>query len=125
MAHCYRGPGANSFGGVGQQIPPERDALHDLQTALEQWVEQGVAPDQLIATKYVDDEADTTGVEFTRKLYPYPGCGTVPSWGSRILARRSFTWVVNPSGPPPTVRSTRPVNPYTKWPLQASVTPAR
>ncbi len=72
MAHCYRGPGANSFGGVGQQIPPERDALHDLQTALEQWVEQGVAPDQLIATKYVDDEADTTGVEFTRKLCPYP-----------------------------------------------------
>ena len=72
MAHCYRGPGANSFGGVGQQIPPTRDALHDLQTALEEWVEQGVAPDQLVATKYVDDDADTTAVVFTRKLCPYP-----------------------------------------------------
>ena len=72
MAHCYRGPGANSFGGVGQQIPPERDAFHDVQMALERWVEQGVAPDQLIATKYVDDDADTTEVEFTRTLCPHP-----------------------------------------------------
>ncbi len=72
MAHCYRGPGANSFGGVGQQIPPDRDALHDVQIALEAWVEEGVAPDQLIATKYVDDDADTTTVEFTRTLCPYP-----------------------------------------------------
>ncbi len=72
MAHCYRGQGANSFGGVGQQIPPTRDAVHDLQTALEEWVEQGVAPTHLIATKYVDDDADTTAVEFTRKLCPYP-----------------------------------------------------
>ena len=72
MAHCSRGQRANSFGGVGQQIPPTRDALHDLQTALEEWVEKGVAPDQLIATKYVDDDAHTTEVEFTRKLCPYP-----------------------------------------------------
>ncbi len=72
MAHCYRGPGANSFGGVGQQIPPQRDALHDVQLALEEWVENGVAPDRLVATKYVDDDADTTTVEFTRTLCPYP-----------------------------------------------------
>ena len=72
MAHCYRGPGANSFGGVGQQIPPARDAVYDLQTALEEWVEQGVVPTHLIATKYVDDVADTPAVEFTRKLCPYP-----------------------------------------------------
>ena len=72
MAHCYRGPGANSFGGVGQQIPPQRDALHDVQLALEKWVETGVAPDRLVATKYVDDDADTTTVEFTRTLCPYP-----------------------------------------------------
>ena len=72
MAHCYRGPGANSFGGVGQQIPPQRDALHDVQLALEEWVENGAAPDRLVATKYVDDDADTTTVEFTRTLCPYP-----------------------------------------------------
>ena len=55
MAHCYFGPGANSFGALGQQQPPIRDALHDIQTALETWVEKGVAPDKLIATKYTDD----------------------------------------------------------------------
>src|SRR5882672_6194037 len=59
MSHCYSGPGANSFGGVGQQIPPARDSVHDIQTALENWVEQGAAPDRLIATKFVDDAPQT------------------------------------------------------------------
>lgn len=72
MTHCYFGPGASSFGGVGQQSPPTRDALHDIQTALENWVENGVAPNQLIATKYVDDAAQTTAVKLTRLLCPYP-----------------------------------------------------
>lgn len=72
MAHCYRGPGASSFGGVGQQIPPTRDARHDLQTAMEAWVENGVAPDELVATKFVNDDAGTRTVEFTRTLCPYP-----------------------------------------------------
>ena len=72
MAHCYTGPGANSFGALGQQLPPARDALHDIQTALEQWVEKGVAPDYLIATKYVDDNPQTKQVKFTRRLCSYP-----------------------------------------------------
>ncbi len=72
MKHCYFGPGASSFGGVGQQIPPVRDALHDVQTALERWVEDGVAPEGLVATKYADDAAATRTVKLTRKLCPYP-----------------------------------------------------
>ena len=72
MSHCYNGPGANSFGAVGQHIPPVRDALHDIQTALENWVEKGVAPDRLIATKFVDDSASSSQVKFTRTLCPYP-----------------------------------------------------
>lgn len=72
MAHCYLGPGANSFGALGQQFPPVRDAAHDIQTALETWVEKGIAPEQIIATKYVDDAPTTTSVKFTRLLCPYP-----------------------------------------------------
>jgi hypothetical protein len=72
MTHCYFGPGATSFGGVGQQIPPVRDASHDVQTALERWVERGVAPDRLIATKYTDDKATTRTVLLTRPLCVYP-----------------------------------------------------
>ncbi len=72
MTHCYFGPGASSFGGVGQQIPPVRDATHDVQTALERWVEKGVAPERIVATKYTDDKAATRTVRLTRPLCVYP-----------------------------------------------------
>jgi feruloyl esterase len=77
MTHCYAGPGATSFGGVGQQIPPARDATHDIQTALENWVERGTAPAQLVATKFTDDKAATRSVRLTRPLCLYP---TVPRY---------------------------------------------
>jgi feruloyl esterase len=72
MKHCYFGPGATSFGAVGQQLPPVRDADHDVQSALERWVEDGVAPGTITATKYTDDRASTRTVLRTRKLCPYP-----------------------------------------------------
>jgi feruloyl esterase len=72
MNHCSGGIGASSFGGVGQQLPPARDAQHDLVTALERWVEQGVAPDQFIGTKFTDNEATTRTVKFTRPICRYP-----------------------------------------------------
>jgi len=72
MTHCYDGPGANSFGALGQHIPPVRDTLHDIQTALENWVEKGVAPDRLIATKFAGDAPTSTTVAFTRVLCTYP-----------------------------------------------------
>jgi Tannase and feruloyl esterase len=72
MTHCSNGPGASNFGGVGQQIPPVRDATHDLVTALERWVEQGVPPEQFIGTKYTDAEPTTRTIQFTRPLCLYP-----------------------------------------------------
>ena len=81
MTHCYFGPGATSFGGVGQQIPPLRDAAHDLQKALENWVEQGTAPETMVATKYADDAAATRVVKLTRLLCPYPKVARYKSSG--------------------------------------------
>src|ERR1700730_9054874 len=53
MAHCGGGDGPNAFGnGVNG---PVVDADHDLLKALERWVEQGAAPDTIIATHYVDN----------------------------------------------------------------------
>ncbi len=72
MTHCYFGPGATSFGAVGQQIPPVRDATHDIQTALENWVENGVAPKGMVATKYTDNAATTRTILLTRPLCAYP-----------------------------------------------------
>jgi hypothetical protein len=72
MAHCSFGPGATSFGGFTQQIPPIRDTTHDVQTALEQWVEKGVAPDHMIASKYTDDAPANRTVKATHLLCTYP-----------------------------------------------------
>lgn len=72
MTHCYFGPGATSFGGVGQQTPPVRDPEHDLQKALENWVEKATPPESMIATKYTDDAAATRTVKMTRLLCSYP-----------------------------------------------------
>jgi feruloyl esterase len=52
MAHCGGGPGPNSF---------------DMQAALEEWVEKGVAPEQIIAT-----HATNGVVDRLRPLCPYP-----------------------------------------------------
>ena len=72
MTHCSGGIGASSFGGVGQQIPPARDAAHDLQTAMENWVERGTPPAQFIGTKFMDNQAATRSVQFTRPVCLYP-----------------------------------------------------
>jgi len=72
MNHCNGGLGASNFGGVGQQLPPTRDAAHDLQTALENWVERGAAPTQFIGTKYTEPQASTKAVQFTRPICLYP-----------------------------------------------------
>ena len=64
MQHCGGGPGANSFG----QFTPAGDADHDLYKALEKWVEDGPAPDRLIATKSGEDKS----IKMTRPLCSYP-----------------------------------------------------
>lgn len=66
MHHCAGGPGATNFG----EIAPAGDSQHDIRLALEQWVEKGVEPDRIIATKYAGQ--DRSKVEFTRPLCAYP-----------------------------------------------------
>jgi feruloyl esterase len=68
LQHCGGGPGANSFGQFGQGAP---DPQHNMEVALEQWVEKGIAPSAIVATKFVDDDP-SKGVKFTRPLCPYP-----------------------------------------------------
>ena len=77
MLHCAGGPGATNFGALGQQPPPVRDAQHDIQTALETWVERGTPPAQMITTKFTDEERTTRTVKLTRPLCLYP---TVPRY---------------------------------------------
>ncbi|KAF1983895.1 tannase and feruloyl esterase, partial [Aulographum hederae CBS 113979] len=68
--HCYGGVGAHM---VGQDAveeagdSPEENVL----SAIVRWVEDGVAPDTLTGTKYVDDEK-SRGVAFQKKHCRYP-----------------------------------------------------
>ena len=79
MAHCSGGAGPNAFGN-GTSNGPLIDADHDLVKALERWVEQGIAPDRIIATHYVNNVA-TQGVAFQRPLCPYPQRGEYSGQG--------------------------------------------
>jgi Tannase and feruloyl esterase len=67
MKHCDGGPGPNSF---GQDVIEGGDAQHDINRALEHWVEGGVAPEQIIATKY--KEGAGRDVVRTRPLCAHP-----------------------------------------------------
>jgi len=48
------------------------DPDHSVFNALEQWVEHGVAPQRIVASKYVSQEDPASGVVMTRPLCPYP-----------------------------------------------------
>lgn len=70
MQHCFGGPGPDSFGQPGTTVL--KDPEHDMQLALEQWVEEGKGPGAIVATRYVGDEDTTKGIKMTRPLCPYP-----------------------------------------------------
>lgn len=73
FGHCFGGPGPNRFdsAGFGGFGPPVRDAGHDVFTALSHWVEDGVAPARIVATKFVGDDP-SKGIAMQRPLCPYP-----------------------------------------------------
>jgi feruloyl esterase len=48
------------------------DPGHNIYSALERWVERGVAPSQITATKYMNDSNPAQGAKMTRPLCPYP-----------------------------------------------------
>ncbi|HTC14600.1 MAG TPA: tannase/feruloyl esterase family alpha/beta hydrolase [Steroidobacteraceae bacterium] len=71
MEHCMGGPGPNN---ISASLQPERDnanADEDIMAALISWVEQGRAPEYLIATKYEDDNPSKP-VSMTRPICVYP-----------------------------------------------------
>ncbi len=71
MSHCAGGPGATMFGNAGGFAAPQEDADHDVVMALARWVEEGKAPDRIIASGYVDGNP-AKGVAMTHPLCPYP-----------------------------------------------------
>jgi len=79
MQHCAGGPGPDNFG--TNPSPAPSDADHSLSIALDKWVDQGVAPKRIIATKYKGRGPDS-GVARTRPLCPYPQVARYSGSGS-------------------------------------------
>jgi feruloyl esterase len=79
MQHCGGGPGPNVFGQSGAGAPGDAD--HDIGAALEKWVEGGIAPEKMIATKYIGEKAES-GVLRTRPLCAYPKIARYKGSGS-------------------------------------------
>ncbi|CAJ2507122.1 Uu.00g083080.m01.CDS01 [Anthostomella pinea] len=71
LAPWYIAGGSQQLTGATHSVPGYEDADHDVVLALMKWVEQDSAPEQLIATKYVNDTA-TLGVQSQRPLCLYP-----------------------------------------------------
>jgi feruloyl esterase len=77
VGHCGGGAGPNQFGQAGGA----GDAEHDMVVALERWVEKGVAPTRIVATKFVSDDK-TKAVAMTRPLCAFPEVAKYKGSGS-------------------------------------------
>lgn len=81
LGHCFSGIGPKSFGNDGNQFngDPERDVI----SALERWVEKGIAPDHLIGTGTAPTDKTKP---MTRRLCPYPQVARYNGTGDPNLA---------------------------------------
>ncbi|RYP33983.1 hypothetical protein DL767_004504 [Monosporascus sp. MG133] len=76
MEHCsgsttapwYIAGGSQPLAGTTHSVPGFMDADHDVILAMMKWVEEGSAPEKLVATKFKDDNA-AAGVQSQRPLY--------------------------------------------------------
>lgn len=98
LSITHRLTGANQAGPLNtslHSVPGFSDARHDALLALMAWAEQGIAPDQIIATKWLND-TPSLGVVRQRPLCPYPtvpqytGSGSVNASDSFVCAALPF-----------------------------------
>jgi Tannase and feruloyl esterase len=69
MQHCGGGAGPDNF---GQFTVGSADPDHNIDAALERWVEHGTAPERIIAAKHKSEEDATSPILRTRPLCAYP-----------------------------------------------------
>jgi feruloyl esterase len=75
LGHMQAGPGLNDIGQVVSSPDVPLDAEHNILTALMEWVENGHAPEKIIATGYHSVDpfcGEGRDIRFQRPVYPYP-----------------------------------------------------
>jgi Tannase and feruloyl esterase len=90
MQHCADGVGPDSFGENGPW-PNVTDPHQSLQLSLEQWVEKGTAPKEIVATKF-SGPLSSGHAEMTRPLCAYPKVAKYESTGD-LNSAASFVCV--------------------------------
>lgn len=70
MSHCSGGPGATFIGQQGASTA-SLDPAENVLMAMVQWVEQGVAPETIVGTAYVNG-SQALGVDYKRAHCKYP-----------------------------------------------------
>lgn len=71
LAHCTGGPGATFIGNKGATVAsyePEGNVL----SAIVRWVEEGIAPDSILGTRYVNGTKSSGEIAFQRRHCKYP-----------------------------------------------------
>jgi Tannase and feruloyl esterase len=94
LQHCFGGPGPDNFGQMVTRA--QSDPQNDLTLALERWVDQGVAPAEIIATKRQSANPQAPVLR-TRPLCPYPQVARYKGSGSTDEAA-NFKCVTEPAG---------------------------
>jgi feruloyl esterase len=85
VSHCSGGVGPSAIGGASGLPAPSNDPRHDVVASLARWVEEGVAPDQITATRYVENDP-SKGVESQRPWCLYPAAPRYDGKGDRNQA---------------------------------------
>ncbi len=75
FAHCFGGPGVHEVAGNGLKAAP-KDREHDALSALSAWVEEGIAPNRLLAVAFADNNLLNGFLQddyaYERPVYAYP-----------------------------------------------------
>jgi hypothetical protein len=83
MQHCSGGPGPAEFGQYGHFNPTLDSAANNLTMALEDWVEKGTAPEQVIARGNTDASGAGKGDSFSQPICAYPKAALYKGSGDR------------------------------------------
>jgi hypothetical protein len=71
MRHCHGGPGATAIGNGGFEPAPSLEPEENVLMAMVRWVEEGIAPDFVVGTGFVNED-QSAGVDYKRRHCKYP-----------------------------------------------------
>jgi feruloyl esterase len=94
MGHCGGGPGVNELG-QNLNVTPQSTSENNVLLALVKWVEEGAAPEKMIASGF-NCCSVPGGVRFQRPVFPYP---KFPHYtGGDVNSPASYKGVDHPTG---------------------------